>query len=270
MPSPIRQALRAQLVASALLICLLPLFPQWHQHGLLLTALQGGLAATMAGLQNAPRWWLVIHLLFAPALYTVSQLQLSPGWFLAGFLLLLLIFWRTDRSQVPLFLSSSAVPQALLELLPAEPCQVLDLGCGDGALLRQLARARPDCQFVGIEHAPLPWLWARLLSLRHPNLRIRLGDFWQEDLRHYALVYAFLSPAAMPRLWAQARRRLSSEALLVSNSFAVPGHPADYVLELPDRRCTRLHLYRPGRPARHPHHNQEGAPQITRRKPCIS
>lgn len=246
MSSPLRHALRAQLMASALMLCLWPLLPDWQQHGLLLAALQGGLAACLARLQNAPVWWLAIHLSFAPALTTVSQLQLSPAWFLAGFVLLLLIFWRTDRSQVPLFLSSKAVPQVLLELLPGQPCQVLDLGCGDGAVLRQLARLRPDCQFVGIEHAPLTWLWARLLSRRYPNLHIRLADFWQEDLRKYALVYAFLSPAAMPRLWTQAKRQLSGEAILVSNSFAVPEVDAEHVLELSDRRRTRLYLYRPG------------------------
>lgn len=216
---------------------------------LLLAMLQGGFAAMIALRQGAPRWWLLIHLAFAPLLVLVHGLRLPPVVFLAGFALLLLVFWRTDRSRVPLYLSNRATAEALLELLPATPCRVIDLGCGDGGLLARLARARPDCRFTGIEHAPLPWLVARLRTARLANVALRYGDFWQENLAAYDLVYAFLSPAPMPRLWGRAAAELGPDAMLVSNSFAVPGVAAEKTIPVADRRATRLHLYRPGRPA---------------------
>ncbi|MFN3884519.1 MAG: class I SAM-dependent methyltransferase [Rhodocyclaceae bacterium] len=212
---------------------------------LLIALLQGGLAAMIALKLRSPRWWLPIHLSFMPLVVLVHGLDIAPGWFLAAFVLLLLVFWRTDRSRVPLYLSNPATAEALLELLPATPCRVLDLGCGDGRLLRRLALARPDCLFTGIEHAPLTWLVARLRTLGLPNVTIRHGDFWQEPLGRYTVVYAFLSPAPMPRLWAKAVREMSPGALLVSNSFAVPDQPADATVEVADRRNTRLFLYHP-------------------------
>lgn len=215
---------------------------------LLLAMLQGGIATMIALRQGAPRWWLPIHLAFAPLLVLVHGLRLPPAVFLAGFALLLLVFWRTDKSRVPLFLSSEATARALLDLLPAAPCRVIDLGCGDGGLLARLARARPDCRFAGIEHAPLPWLVARLRAAGLANVVLRYGDFWQENLAAYDLVYAFLSPAPMPRLWGRAAAELGPDALLVSNSFAVPGVAAEKTIPVADRRATRLHLYRPGRP----------------------
>lgn len=210
-----------------------------------LAMLQGGVAAMVALRQRAPPWWLAIHLGFAPLAVAVHGLDLSPGWFLAAFVLLLLVFWRTDQSRVPLYLSNRATAAALVKLLPSRPVRMIDLGCGDGGLLRRLAKARPDCSFVGIEHAPLPWLLARLRTLGLPNVAVRRGDFWSEPLGSYDLVYAFLSPAPMPRLWAKACDEMSPPASLVSNSFAVPGAEEAEVVRVADRRGTRLYRYFP-------------------------
>jgi len=189
---------------------------------------------------EAPRWWLVIHLVFLPLVVAVGGLGIDPRWFLGAFVLLLLVFWRTDKSRVPLNLSNSITADAVLALLPAEPSHVADLGCGDGRLLRRLARARSDCEFLGIEHAPLTWLWAWLAALGLANCRIRCGDFWRQPLGLFDVVYVFLSPAPMPRLWQKALGELRSGALLVSNSFAVPDAEPAQIVEIDDRRQTRL------------------------------
>jgi len=216
---------------------------------LALAMLQGGVAAAIALTQGAPRWWIVIHLAFAPLVFAVHRLDIPPGWFLVGFLLLLLVFWRTDRSRVPLFLTNRQTAEAVRAQLPPGPCRVLDVGCGDGSLLARLARARPDCRFVGVEHAPLPWLVAKLRTHHLPNVDIRHGDFWRLSLAGHDLVYAFLSPAPMARLWEKARTEMAPEAVLVSNSFPVPDVRPFLTLRVKDRRATRLFLYHPGAPS---------------------
>lgn len=247
---PLLPALAAQSIS--LLAVGLPtlLFvPALLNHGLLLAMLQGGLAAMVAHWMRAPPWWLAIHLGFVPLLVLARMLQL-PGWvWPSGLAMLLLVFWRTDRSRVPLYLSSREAADAVLRLLPAGPCRVLDLGCGDGSLLRHLARNRPESRFVGIEHAPLPWLWARVASRTVGNLSILRGDFWRYSLAGYDLVYAFLSPAPMPDLWAKAGKEMGPDALLVSNSFAVPGQAEDTRMELGERGVTYFYVYRPGKVA---------------------
>lgn len=210
---------------------------------MLLAMLQGGVAATIAFTQRMPLWWIPIHMFFLPMAVLVQSLQIDSGWFLAGFLILLLLFWRTDKSRVPLYLSNKPTALTLTTLLPAAPSRVLDVGCGEGGLLRSLAIARPDCQFVGIEHAPLPCLLAKLRCLRLPNARVLFGDFWGEDMSDYDLVYAFLSPAPMSRLWAHAAVGLKPGARLVSNSFAIPDVRPIQVIQVNDRRATRLFIY---------------------------
>ncbi len=257
--SPLRAAIHAQAggvavaLALAILLAHTARLELW-QFPLALALLQGLSSALIALWQRAPRWWLPIHLAFAPLAVVVHGFAIPPGWFLGAFLLSLLVFWRTDRSQVPLYLSNRRTAAALAALLPVTAARVIDLGCGDGRLLRHLAAARPDCSFVGIEHAPLPWLLARLRSRGVDNLTVRRGDFWPEPLQAYDLVYAFLSPAPMPRLWRKALAEMAPGALLVSNSFAVPDVAPDRVIEVDDRRATCLYLYtpRPYTPPPHP------------------
>ncbi len=244
---PLRAAVIAQGLGTLIAIGLVALaYPRLFQAPIAVAGIQALCAAFTSYKLDAPPWWLAIHLVFMPLVVLASGLGVHPGWYLAAFVALLLVFWRTDLSRVPLYLSNEKTATAVAALLPAGPCQAIDLGCGNGALLRTLARLRPDCRLVGIEHAPLPWLWARVVCLGLANCQIRYGDFWRQSLHDFALVYAFLSPTTMPRLWAKATTEMVAGALLVSNSFAVPGIPAEGTLQVADRRATRLFCYRPG------------------------
>lgn len=244
---PLRAAVIAQSLGTLIAIGLVALaYPRLFQTPIAVAGIQSLCAAFTSHKLDAPPWWLAIHLVFMPLVVLASGLGVHPGWYLTAFVALLLVFWRTDLSRVPLYLSNEKTATAVAALLPNGPCQAIDLGCGNGALLRTLARLRPDCRLVGIEHAPLPWLWARVACLGLANCQIRYGDFWRQSLHDFALVYAFLSPAPMPQLWAKANTEMVAGALLVSNSFAVPGIPAEGTLQVADRRATRLFCYRPG------------------------
>jgi hypothetical protein len=244
---PLRAAVIAQILGGLIAAGLLALFyPKLLQVPIAVAGTQALCAAFTARKLEAPPWWLAIHLGFMPLVVIASGLGVHPGWYLAAFVLLLLIFWRTDQSRVPLYLSNRKTALALAALLPPQPCRAVDLGCGSGALLRTLARLRPDCQFLGIEHAPLPWLWARLGCLAFVNCQIRHGNFWHQSLQEFDVVYAFLSPTPMPRLWAKAGVEMAAGSLLVSNSFAIPDTAPAATVQVADSRATRLFCYRPG------------------------
>ena len=242
---PLAAILGAQLAGAAAALALFAVLPPGPLRSALpLALLQGAVAAAVAVWRGAPRWWWLIHAAFAPLLVLALRLPVPPLAWLAGFALLAAVFWRTDVSRVPLYLSNAATADALAALLPAGPCRVVDLGCGHGGLLLRLAAARPDAAFTGVEHAPLPWLVGRLRAQRRANVGIRHGDLWRADLGAADVVYAFLSPAPMARLWAKACAELRPGALLVANSFPVPDVVPTRTVDVGDRRGTRLFVYR--------------------------
>lgn len=202
------------------------------------------LACALARVAGMAWWWQLIQLAFFPLLLAAHALSLAPQWYLFGFLLLLSIFYGAARERVPLYCTGPRTVHALLRHLPKrEGLRLLDVGSGWGSLLVGLTEARPDASFVGVENAPLSYLLGRLRLAGRRNVRLACGDLWRQDFAAYDVVYVFLSPAVMERLWRKAQGEMRPGSLLVSNTFVVPGVPADEVIEVGDRRGTLLYLW---------------------------
>ena len=210
----------------------------------------GLVAALLAGALALEGWWRLFLVLLPPLFVALLAAGVAPGWYLAIFLLLLAVYGSTFSTRVPLYLAGPKVRAALLGVLPppGAPLRFVDLGSGLGGVVLALARARPDGAFSGVELAPLPALIARLrVALGGPpNVSLRRGSLWSVPLADADVVYVFLSPVPMPELWAKARREMREGALLVSNTFVVPGVPADRIIEVGDARGSRLHVWRMG------------------------
>lgn len=207
--------------------------------------IEGGGAALLCALAGLPWWWLPINLLFLPATHAMLALELPAAVYFAAFSVLFLVNVAAWRHRVPFFLSSTLAARALTALLPAGAgMRFLDLGCATGGLLARLARARPDGRYHGIELAPLSCALSRWRARLNPVISVSWGDFWRADLACYDVVYAYLSPAAMPRLWEKARREMRPGSLFVSNGFAVPGVPADREIALGDAMRSTLYVWR--------------------------
>ncbi len=225
-------------------------WPYFLLHGTPLpwphTALAIGAAAfLLASLTRQTWWWRLIHTLFAPLAWAVSTLHIAPTWFLAAFLLLLLVYRGALAGQIPLYLSNKASVAALAELLPDTPgLRFIDLGAGLASVIAPLSRKRPHVNFSGIENAPASWLIGKLRCAARGNCLWRWGDLWQTDLGGYDIVYAFLSPAPMPALWEKVQREMRPGSLFVSNSFAVPGITPSEVVRVGKHGEMRLFCYR--------------------------
>ncbi len=212
---------------------------------------EGAMAAMFALMLRCAPWWWGINALFPVALVlalgVAAQWDISSVWMGLVFLLLLLVFWNAHGERVPLYLTNRtthAALQSILEREPGEALRVIDLGSGLGGALQALAHAPRVAEAVGVETAPLPWLVSALRFVRQPRIRILRASIWSQRLTAYDVVYAFLSPEPMPRLWAKLVKESRKPMLLISNSFAVPGIEPDEVIELDDGRQTELFLYR--------------------------
>jgi SAM-dependent methyltransferase len=210
-----------------------------------LAGLEGIMAAALSWTLRLPIWWLPMQLLFVPLLILALRFEISPYIYLCGFILLWLIFRSNLQERVPLYLSNRMTWEAVAELLPRrDPVTFIDLGCGLGGGLLFLAKRQEDSQFLGVESSPLLYGLSRLRLRHFRNSHIRWGDFWDEDLSRYDVVYAFLSPDPMPALWRKAKQEMRPGSIFISNTFEVPGMIPDKTLVLRDRRQTQLLVWR--------------------------
>jgi SAM-dependent methyltransferase len=232
------------LAVAATLLLALSLHRLGHAtSGLGLLLVEGLAAGALSRWLALPAWWQLINLLFFPAAGLMLLANVPAGWYLAGFLILVATSLGAVVSRVPLYLSSAQAMAAVAARLPqGRPLRLIDLGCGTGGLLGHLARIRPDVRLHGVDAAPLPWLVSRLRLGR--SARIRLGSLWDEDLATYDVVYAYLSPAPMARLWDKVQREMRPGSLFISNTFTVPGRVPDETVELHDLSRGRLLLWR--------------------------
>jgi hypothetical protein len=229
--APAVQALLLQLAAAPLTVAALFLLLRAGTPVSLAGAglLQGICAAALSGWRRLAPWWLAIQLLFPLALLAGVSLQLPPTLFLGGFLILLLIYWSTFRTQVPYYPSGRRAWDAVAAVLPPDrPLFVIDIGSGLGGLVLDLARRRPESTVVGIELAPLPWLASALRArLAGSSARFVRGDYEHLDLGDYDAVFAYLSPAAMDGLWRKASAEMRPGSLLLSYEFNIGAKPPD-------------------------------------------
>lgn len=208
--------------------------------------IEGLLAALLGCLVRLPLWWAPINLAFFPALFAALGVQFEPGTVLAAFLVLYSLNSAAWRQRVPLFASGTRTARQVAALLPHRGgVRVIDLGCGGGGLLRVLSTARPDGVYHGVELSPLPYLVARVRAwLSTGAFSVRWGDFWLCDLSRYDVVYAYLSPEPMERLWVKASREMRPGSLFVSKGFAVPGAEPSLTLATGERMDPVLYVWR--------------------------
>lgn len=117
------------------------------------------------------------------------------------------------------------------------------MGCGLGGNVVFMSQLVNVERADGVETAPIPYLIAKLFALLRGG-DVYMMDLWKSQLAYYDVVYAFLSPEPMPKLWQKVVDEMRPDAIFVSNSFAVPDIEPSEVWELDDRRKTKLYLYR--------------------------
>ena len=246
---PIVRAVAAQLVGGIVTVIAMAFLRKlgWPAHPATLCIIWGAVAAAATLPMGLARWWLPVQAV-APVLMWIALDLQPPAWiFPVVFVALLAVYWNAIGEGVPLYLTNARTWEAVERLLPKRSdLMIADLGSGLGGTLWYLSEARTDCRFKGFETAPLVYLMSRIRQLAEPrpNLTIRFLSLWRADLGQFDVVYCFLSPAPMERLYAKAKREMKPGSLFISNSFAVPDVNPNEVVEVDDRRQTKLLVYR--------------------------
>ncbi|WP_025899785.1 hypothetical protein [Sneathiella glossodoripedis] len=209
--------------------------------------LQGAVAAGISFVLRQSYWWGPIHLIFPISIYYGLLLDI-PIWVYPVLLILILaVFWNVVFNRVPLYLSNRTTAQKLATLIPNNKnAKFVDLGSGLANTLRDISTLRPDCHLYGYETAPVPFLISKLLNIfyRKRNVHIEMKNIWNVPLDGFDVVYCFLSPVPMPRLYEKARSEMKPGSLFISNSFTVPDVKPNRTITLKDGRKTKLFIWK--------------------------
>ena len=93
-------------------------------------------------------------------------------------------FWSLPLMVSPATLiprpDTECVVEQALARLPAEPCRILDLGTGTGAIALALASERPDCRVVAVDNVPdaVDLAQRNAARLNITNIDIRQSDWF--------------------------------------------------------------------------------------------
>ena len=130
------------------------------------------------------------------------------------------LYVSTTRTRIAAFIE--AVPMTKGQIL-------LDLGCGDGRVLRQ-ARKNYQVRAIGYEVNLMAYLKARVLSVGLKNVKIIRKNFWSQHLGGANVVFCYLYPDVMPKLSVKLKRELKPGTLVVSCNFKLPGFKSIRIL----------------------------------------
>jgi hypothetical protein len=163
------------------------------------------------------------------------------------FLIGLSIIWSSLRTGISPVPSSRKARQAILAATEAAPAgTILELGSGWGTLALALAKKYPQRQVIGFEISFIPWLVSVIVQHLQgtKNLKLRRQNFLSAELPPAALLVCYLYPGGMRKLATKLRTEQPPVAMLISNTFALPGREPAQIARLSDLYRSPIYLYR--------------------------
>lgn len=135
----------------------------------------------------------------------------------------------------------ASVRKAFDELDIGEDDVVVDLGAGDGSIVREAAIRK--ARAVGYELSPIMWLVAFLRTARYKKARLVYGNFFNKTLpKETTHIFLFL----MPKHMVQVGKYISSQQIdgqTIVLSYAFPFREAASDMVFRESKCAPLYQY---------------------------
>lgn len=120
-----------------------------------------------------------------------------------------------------------AVIDRMTKELPRVPDApvILELGSGWGTLALAAAKACPKGTVIGYEISPIPLFFSKVRAFLggYKNIRFLSADLFAEDFSKADIVLTYLTMPHMERLAPKFTAELKNGAIVIANTFPVPG-----------------------------------------------
>jgi|ETNmetMinimDraft_2_1059921.scaffolds.fasta_scaffold166014_1 SAM-dependent methyltransferase len=98
--------------------------------------------------------------------------------------------------------------------------RIYDLGCGDGRILIEAKKQFPDISATGYELPIGVWMLAKIkVWCSRIPVEIRLGNYFNADLRDADAIFVYLIPEVLPRLKRKLDEELKPGTKVISHGF---------------------------------------------------
>lgn len=123
---------------------------------------------------------------------------------------------------------------------------IYDLGSGWGTLVFAISSKSPDYHVKGFERSPVPYLYALLLNkvTGRSNCNFIFTNFFSISLKEADVVVCYLCTELMDQLKTKLERELKPEALVISNTFALPEWQPVETVTANDLYRSKVYVYR--------------------------
>jgi precorrin-6B methylase 2 len=147
--------------------------------------------------------------------------------------------------QVPFVPSKMRVVHKMIEVADLKKNEVVyDLGCGDGRLLLEAAKAK-QVQAKGYEAAPIPYLLAQLNKIVHgAKISLYMRNFFSADLKDADVIFCYLGVETMSKLYKKLKKECKKGTRIISNTFSIhEAQPARVWAPDPELKLPTIYLY---------------------------
>ncbi len=147
--------------------------------------------------------------------------------------------------RVPYVPTKKRVVKRMIEIAKLKKGQIVyDLGCGDGRLLLEAEKMAP-IQARGYEIAPIPYLLAIWRKWRnHSKIRIHMKNFFTTKIADADVIFCYLGPDIMIKLYAKAKKECKKGTQIISNTFSIKGVTPKKIWEKdPIKKLPKIYVY---------------------------
>lgn len=126
-------------------------------------------------------------------------------------------------SGAPFLPTTRKTMKQIIDFAQLQPdTRVVDLGCGDGRMIRKIAEKGVK-RAVGYEFSVPTFLAAKVWGLfSGKGEEIYYRNFWTQSYRHFDVVVCFLMKGSMRRFEKEVWPKLSKGTRVISNAFRMP------------------------------------------------
>ncbi|MAI62016.1 MAG: hypothetical protein CBB87_05930 [Micavibrio sp. TMED27] len=178
-------------------------------------------------------------------------------------LLLFMLIWQAYilifNKGVPNIRTAPAIRRRIIEILQKEykvhsekndkKFKIIDIGCGNGLFTREIAKALPEAEVIGLEWSKAAIEQAKIKSKAQKltNTHYIRTDFYDYDLKDIDAAVMYLTIYDMGRMGEKLKKELKRNALVTCNRFKLSaGWEPEECLEIktlyPHQK--QLHIYR--------------------------